>query len=94
MTRRGRRITTQHLVVHVLTRPQEQPPRAGFVVGKQVGNSVIRHRVTRQLRHLLAPVLPVLAPGTDVVVRALAGAHGADLREELTTALHKAGIDA
>ena len=25
-------------------------PRAGFVVGKAVGNSVVRHRVTRQLR--------------------------------------------
>ena len=27
--------------------------RAGFVVGKTVGNSVVRHRVTRRLRELV-----------------------------------------
>ena len=30
--------------------PMPVGPRAGFVVGKAVGNSVVRHRVTRQLR--------------------------------------------
>ena len=46
--------------------------RVGFVVNKAVGNSVIRHRVTRRLRHLAcgtgSPRLP--AAGT-LVVRAL-----------------------
>lgn len=94
VTRRGRRITTQHLVVHVLTRSQAQVPRAGFVVGKPVGNSVVRHRVTRQLRHLIAPLLPGMPEGTDLVVRALPGAHGADLAGELQQALAKAGLHA
>lgn len=34
-----------------------------------------------------------MAPGTEIVVRGLAGASGADLRDELTALLVKAGID-
>ena len=40
-------------------------PRAGFVVGKAVGNSVVRHRVTRRLRAVVLDQLdrlPVDAP--------------------------------
>lgn len=32
-------------------------PRFGFVVSKKVGNSVIRHRMTRRLRALASPFL-------------------------------------
>lgn len=78
-----------------MTRPQaSSTPRAGFVVGKQVGNSVARHRVSRQLRHLLAPVLATCEPGTDIVIRALPGALGADLATECTAALRRAGLHA
>ncbi|MCU1616523.1 MAG: ribonuclease protein component [Frankiales bacterium] len=45
-------------------------PRAGFVVGKAVGNSVVRHRVTRRLRAVLLEELPRLPATADVVVRA------------------------
>lgn len=47
-----------------------RPPRVGFVVSKAVGNSVVRHRVTRRLRALMAPRLAGLPDGADVVVRA------------------------
>jgi ribonuclease P protein component len=52
--------------------PSDPPtgPRAGFVVGRSVGNSVCRHRVTRQLRHLLGSRLHRLPPTADLVVRA------------------------
>jgi ribonuclease P protein component len=40
------------------------------VVGKSVGNSVCRHRVTRQLRHLVGAQLHRLPPTADLVVRA------------------------
>jgi ribonuclease P protein component len=48
------------------------PPgaRAGFVVGKAVGNSVVRHRVTRRLRAVLRQELHRLPPTADLVVRA------------------------
>ena len=90
--RRGRRVSSAHLVLHVITRPEPSAPRAGFVVGKVVGNSVQRHRVIRQLRHLIAPRLPHLPPGTELVVRGLSGAAGADLAAELERLLVKAGL--
>jgi ribonuclease P protein component len=42
----------------------------GFVVSKAVGNSVVRHRVTRRLRALMAQRVADLPDGADVVVRA------------------------
>ncbi|MBE1466527.1 ribonuclease P protein component [Kibdelosporangium phytohabitans] len=57
------------------------PVRVGFVVSKAVGNSVVRHRVTRRLRHLVADRLGTLAPGSTLVVRALAPAASASSAE-------------
>ena len=45
-------------------------PRAGFVVGKAVGNSVVRHRVTRRLRAAVVQELHRLPASADLVVRA------------------------
>jgi ribonuclease P protein component len=52
--------------------------RAGFVVGKAVGNAVIRHRVTRRLRALVGAELHRLPPTADLVVRARPEAAAAD----------------
>ena len=92
--RRGRRITSPHLVLHFITRPEQSVPRAGFVVGKIVGNSVRRHRVLRQLRHLIRDEIVTFPPGTELVVRGLAGAGEADLGTELRELLVKAGLRA
>ena len=106
--RSGRRAATSRLVVHLLT-PSFRPPtpagspsapaRAGFVVSRQVGNSVVRHRVTRQLRPLVRSRLATLPPGTEMVVRALPAAAGAssaalegDLSAGLRVAARRAGI--
>ena len=50
------------------------PPRAGLVVSKAVGGSVVRHRSSRRLRHLLRTRLPDLPAGARIVVRAAPGA--------------------
>jgi ribonuclease P protein component len=52
--------------------PPTTPPgaRAGFVVGKAVGNSVVRHRVTRRLRAVVRQELHRLPSTADLVVRA------------------------
>ena len=66
------------------------PPRAGFVVSKAVGPAVVRNRVKRRLRHLVAERLDRLPRGAVLVVRALppaAGAHAADLARDLDSAL-------
>jgi ribonuclease P protein component len=50
--------------------PTPAGARAGFVVGRAVGNSVVRHRVTRRLRAAVAGELHRLPAGADLVVRA------------------------
>ena len=91
---RRRRAGTPLLVVHcaVGTDPS-RPARVGFVVSKAVGNSVIRHRVTRRLRALAGSRLAALAPATQVVVRAnpvAAQATSAELGDALDAALARA----
>jgi ribonuclease P protein component len=66
--------------------------RAGFVVGKAVGNSVVRHRVTRRLRELVRAELHRLPLTADLVVRARPEAGLADsalLRRDLAAGLDR-----
>jgi ribonuclease P protein component len=51
-------------------------PRVGFVVSGAVGNAVVRHRITRQLRHIWRDRLDQLPPDARVVVRARPNAAG------------------
>ncbi len=105
VSRRGRRAATSRLVVHLLPPAGRgapatagpaaavlpgAPARAGVVVGRPVGNAVVRHRVARRLRHLLGPRLAVVPTGSLLVVRARPGAGsvssrvlGADLDDVL-----------
>ena len=89
--RAGRRAGSRTLVVHVHTDGMSlHPPRVGLVVGKAVGNAVVRNRVKRRLRHQVLPLLGTLPPGASVVLRALPAAgpaSSAELAEELTSAL-------
>ena len=78
--RQGVRAGRPNLVVHLLCRQVDQPARIGFTVGAQVGGSVIRHRLTRQLRALGRPLLASLPDGTEVVVRALPRAAQSSFR--------------
>lgn len=67
-------------------------PKVGFVVSKAVGNSVVRHRVSRRLRHVLRDRLGTVRPGCTLVVRALppaASAASVDLGNDLDAALRR-----
>jgi ribonuclease P protein component len=101
ISRRGRRGASRTLVAHLLSPAGDeasravpaQAPRAGFVVGKTVGNSVVRHRVVRRLRHQVQPLLRALPPGAAVVVRALPAAgtaSSAELGRDLASCLQAA----
>ncbi len=59
-------------VIHVAASDAIEP-RFGFVVSKAVGNAVTRNLVKRRLRAASREVLPSVAPGTDVIIRALPG---------------------
>lgn len=97
---RRRRAGSDLLVVHVALAspastpaPTRRPPRVGFVVSKAVGGSVVRHRVVRRLRALVAARLDHLPDGADVVVRAqpaAATAGSAELGHALDLLLARA----
>lgn len=89
---RGLRIGTPLLVIHRSgrTRPEaEAPPRVGFVVSKAVGGAVVRNRVARRLRAIMAAQLEALPAGIDLVVRANPAAATATA-EQLTAAVDTA----
>jgi ribonuclease P protein component len=101
VVRSGRRAGRPTMVLHYLPeRPGQtgrdvaSPPgaRAGFVVGKAVGNSVVRHRVTRRLRAVMREELHRLPPTADLVVRARPEAGTATselLHRDLTSGLDR-----
>lgn len=95
VVRRGRRAGRPLLTVHLLAPGAAEPgaARAGLVVSKAVGNSVVRHRTSRRLRALLASRLPRLTGGTRLVVRAApaaGSAASAELAADLDAALASA----
>ncbi|WP_448641726.1 ribonuclease P protein component [Geodermatophilus sp. URMC 63] len=102
VVRSGRRAGRPTMVLHYLpVRASASPagavdvpagPRAGFVVGRTVGNSVVRHRVTRRLRAAVREELPRLPATADLVVRArpeAATASSARLRRDLAAGLDR-----
>jgi len=78
--RRGRRAARGCLVVHLLAGTGTST-RAGFIVSKAVGNSVVRHRTVRRLRHLVLRRLDHWPIGGSIVIRALPSAGNATSAE-------------
>lgn len=96
VVRRGRRAARPLLTVHLLTAAPGatvEPVRAGLVVGKGVGGSVVRSRTSRRLRHLLRDRLDAVPAGSRLVVRASTtsgAAPSAALAVDLDAALAQA----
>ena len=93
--RHGRRAGRPRLVVHLAgPTPGDQscPVSVGFVVSRQVGPAVVRNRVKRRLRHLMAARLDLLPDGARAVVRAnpaAGAATTAELAADLDAALQR-----
>jgi ribonuclease P protein component len=80
--RSGRRAARRAVVLHLLAEDGcAEPPLVGFVVNKAVGNAVLRNRVHRRLRAVLATRLPDLPAGSLTVVRALPSSASASYDE-------------
>lgn len=70
-------------------------PRFGFVISKKVGNSVVRHKVARQLRHICRKYIEELPQGCSLVIRALPKAAITSsyfIEKDFRTALEKLGL--
>jgi ribonuclease P protein component len=91
--RRGRRVRRGAVVVHIhRSSAAAGGALVGLVVGRSVGGSVVRHRVSRRLRAVVASRLDRLPPGGRVVLRALpaaATASSAQLGADLDAALDR-----
>ncbi|HEX3813322.1 MAG TPA: ribonuclease P protein component [Mycobacteriales bacterium] len=96
VVRSGRRAGRSTLVVHLLapvpdgSAPGDRQSKVGFIVSRQVGNSVRRHEVTRRLRHLMLDRIGLLPDGSRLVVRAkpaAAGSTSAQLGHDLDGSL-------
>ncbi|MFF0339161.1 ribonuclease P protein component [Kribbella sp. NPDC004875] len=91
--RSGRRAARRAVVLHLLAQgDQVDPPQVGFVVNKAVGNAVLRNRVHRRLRAVLAARLPDLPAGSLTVVRALPSSATAsydELAADVDSAMRK-----
>jgi ribonuclease P protein component len=71
-TKTGVRATSLSLVVYLRTNLSNlNDPQVGLIVNKSVGGSVVRHRVSRQIRHLISGHLQNIPTSSQVVVRVL-----------------------
>ena len=75
---KGKRVSGENFLLYVATPTNGErsgaPVKVGLIVGKNVGNSVMRHRVSRQIRHGIAPHLNRFSEGTLLLFRAHPGA--------------------
>jgi len=95
VTKSGVRVGSGNFFLYLLhdaSATADSNPRAGLIISKAVGGSVIRHKVARRLRHQLAQHMASLKPGSMIVVRALTGARDADVKTEIPALLKKAEI--
>ncbi|XCB29149.1 ribonuclease P protein component [Arcanobacterium hippocoleae] len=86
----GKKSGNALLVVYAICKQKNKQadlPKVGFVVGKTVGNSVVRHAVTRKLRHIIRPMLGQIG-ASEIVVRAFHPAAAAT-SDQLEQALRK-----
>lgn len=57
--------------MYIRSSPEATPARFGFIVAKNVGNAVTRNLIRRRLKAASSQLVPAVAPGTDIVIRAL-----------------------
>ena len=67
--RKGRCAHAGALTGFIFNDSTKSEPRFGFQVSRRVGGSVDRHRVVRQLRHLIAPWVVKTPMSAMVVIR-------------------------
>ena len=87
----GKSYANKYLVMYVL-KNESNKNRIGISVSKKVGNSVIRHRITRLIRESYRLQEDVFDSGSDIVVIARATAREAGYAEIESALLHLGGL--
>ncbi len=90
LRRRGRRRRSGPLDVVWVAGPATRPPRVAFAISRRVGSAVVRNKIRRRLRAVVAELAAAgrLGPGDYLVAAspAAAGASFTTLRAGMTTA--------
>lgn len=84
---KGKSYANKYLVMYVLGNNTEEN-RLGISVSKKVGNSVIRHRITRLIRESYRLQESKFQNGFDIVVIARASANGRTYQEIESALIH------
>lgn len=87
----GKSYANKYLVMYVLNNNSEEN-RFGITVSKKVGNSVVRHRVTRLIRESIRLNLEQFEKGFDIVLIARNTAKGKNYFEIESAVKHLAKL--
>jgi ribonuclease P protein component len=85
--RTGKSYANKYLIMYVKNN-NTNSNRIGISVSKKVGNSVIRHRITRLIRESYRLSEDNFVNGLDIIVVARVGAKGKDYSEIQSALLH------
>lgn len=85
--RRGSSYANKYLVMYVIKNNTKQN-RIGISVSKKVGNSIVRHRLTRLVRESYRLSEERIKTGLDIVVVARANAKGKSFKEIDSAMMH------
>jgi len=89
LRRDGRRFRRGPITVTFVDGTPDVPPRVAFAVGRKVGGAVVRNRLRRRLRAILAELATSLRPGAYLISAAPAAADMTfgELRNTVSEAL-------
>ena len=85
--KRGKSFANKYLVMYILKNERTEN-RLGISVSKKVGNSVVRHRLTRLIRESYRLNKDLFIKGIDIVIVARTGAKDIDYSKVENALLH------
>ena len=88
----GKSYANRLLIMYVMRTEKENATRIGISVSKKVGNSVVRHHVTRLVRESFRLNKDKVKTGLDIVVVARAAAKEAEFKNIESAYLHLCGL--
>ncbi len=89
--RKGKSYANRLLVMYVLP-TEKKETRIGISVSKKVGNSVVRHHITRLIREVFRLRRNSLKEGLNIIVVARAAAKDSDYRQIESAFVHLCGL--
>lgn len=85
--RKGKSYANKYLIMYIL-KQDTQKNRIGISVSKKVGNSVVRHRITRLIRESYRLNETLFVGGLDIVIVARPGAKERNFFDIESALLH------